>query len=519
MLPSRPSPGLSRLLFASAFFISTCGLVYELVAGALASYVLGDSITQFSLVIGVYLSAMGVGSYLSRFVDRGLVARFVEVEIAVALLGGFQSMLLFAAFAYTPAFRLALFGLVGVVGIGVGLELPLLMRVLEQQSPFKELVARILFLDYIGALFASVAFPMLLVPHLGLMRTSLAFGLVNGVVALVTTWLFEAPAPLLRRLRVMSVGALALLMAGFWGATALERSMEANLFADPVVYREQTAYQRIVVTNWDRDTRLFLDGALQFSSADEYRYHESLVHPALSSVAAPRAVLVMGGGDGMAVREILKHASVERVTLVDLDPAMTALFRDRPEFAALNHESLSDPRVTVVNADAFHWLDEAARGVQVEGLPEDGLFDAVIVDFPDPNNFGLGKLYTTHFYRLLQGRLAPGAAVALQATSPLYSVEAYWCIVRTLEHSGFLTRPYHAFIPAFGEWGFVLASMAPLPAFRALPDGLRFLDEDSLPTLFHFPRDMDRRDGPINRLDNQALVMLYDKDWQELSHR
>ena len=513
MIASRPSPGLSRLLFASAFFIATCGLIYELVAGAMASYLLGDSVAQFSLVIGVYLSSMGVGSWLSRFVERGLVARFVEVELAVALLGGFESTILFAAFAYTPLFRVALYGMVALVGIGVGLELPLLIRILEQNTSLKELVARILFLDYIGALVASVAFPMLLVPRLGLLRTSLFFGLVNAGVALWTTALFEGPGPVRTRLRALCVLALVGLGAGFVVADRVETGLERNLFADPIVLRVQTPYQRIVLTHWDHDTRLFLDGALQFSTVDEYRYHEALVHPPMTAVASPRRVLVLGGGDGLAVREILRHPQVEAITLVDLDPTMTDLFRDREELAALNDQSLRDPRVHVVNADAFAWLQRA----EAEGGP--GQFDVVVIDFPDPNNYGLGKLYTNHFYRLLRRHLAPDAALSMQATSPLYSPQAYWCIVRTIEHEGFLVRPYHAFVPAFGEWGFVLASLSELPPFRALPEGLRFLDAGMLAGLFHFPKDMDRREGPINRLDNQALVRLYDEDWREIRAR
>ena len=505
-------PALARALFASAFFIATSGLIYELVAGAMASYLLGSSVTQFSLVIGLYLSAMGVGSYLSRFVERGLLARFVEIEIAVAILGGFQATAMFAAFTYTGAFTLVLFGGIGLVGIGVGLELPLLMRILERHTSFKELVARVLFLDYIGALVASVAFPLVLLPRLGLLRTSMVFGIVNAGVALWATFVFEAAPAVRWRLRGMAGAAIAALVVGLVGAHALEEGIEADLFADSVIFREITPYQHIVVTRWDNDTRLFLDGNLQFSSVDEYRYHESLVHPAMASVAAPRRVLVLGGGDGLAVREVLRHDSVSEVLLIDLDAAMTGLFTDREALAALNGESLRDPRVTVLNRDAFGWLEEqAAAGAEP--------YDVVIVDFPDPNNYALGKLYTNHFYRLLRGVLAPGAAVAVQATSPLYAPEAYWCIIRTMEHEGLMVRPYHAFIPSFGEWGFALAGLGSAPVPGPLPEGLRFLDEPTLAGLFHFPVDMARRDGPINRLDNQALVRLYEEDWREIQRR
>lgn len=500
----RRTADLPTVLFLSAFFIATCGLVYELVAGALASYLLGDSITWFSLVIGAYLSAMGVGSWLSRFVDGNLVARFVEVELAVALLGGFSAPLLFAGFTYTPAFRGVLFVLVGLVGAGVGLELPLLIRILERHTTLKELVARVFFLDYIGALAASLLFPLFLVPHVGLLRTSLLLGLVNAGVALWTTFLLDAPGAVRVRLQVLAGLTLTLLCLGLGFARAAEIRMEADLFADPVVLGLQTPYQRIVVTREGPDTRLFIDGALQFSSVDEYRYHEALVHPALAAVAAPRRVLVLGGGDGLAVREVLKWAP-ERVVLVDLDPAMTGLFRDRPELAALNAGALADPRVEVVNADAFGWVRETAER-----------FDVAVVDFPDPNSFALGKLYTRQFYRALAGRLGPDAVFSVQATSPMYSPSAYGCIVETLADAGLTVRPYHTWVPAFGDWGFVLASARPVPAFAPLPAGLRSLDVRALERLFEFPPDLAPKAAPVNRLDNQALVRLYEEDWREL---
>lgn len=495
-----------RVLFLSTFLIATCGLVYELVAGALASYLLGDSVFQFSTVIGAYLTAMGVGSWLSRYIDTHLVRRFVEVEIAVALLGGFEAPLLYAGFTYTPAFRAVLYVVVFMVGVGVGLELPLLMRILEHRTSMKELVARVMALDYIGALAASLLFPLFLVPTLGLLRTSLALGLVNAGVALWTTFLFDAPPPVLTRLRIYAVGAILALGVGLGLAETAERRMEADLFADPVVLSVQTPYQRLVVTHSAGDTRLFIDGALQFSSVDEYRYHEALVHPAMLAVADPRRVLVLGGGDGLAVREALRHPEVTSITLVDLDPEMTRLFRDRGDLAALNDHSLADPRVTIVNRDAFLWVREHA------GDP----FDVVVIDLPDPNNFGLGKLYTAQFYRLLGRVLAPGAAIGVQATSPLFSPSAFGCIVETLRYAGFEVRPYHAYVPAFGEWGFVLAGRTPLPDFRPLPAGLRFLDPATLTNLFQFPADLAPRSEVVNRLDNQLLVRLYEEDWRSM---
>ena len=436
------------LLFLNVLVIATCGLVYELLAGTLASYVLGDSVTQFSLIIGVYLSALGVGAWLSRFVDRGLARCFVEVEIGVALLGGLSAPLLFFSFSRLGWFHIVLYGLVFAIGVLVGLELPLLMRILRTRLEFKDLVSRVLTFDYIGALVGSLLFPLFLVPRLGLVRTSLVFGILNAAVGLWSTWLLR---PLIEGrifgLRARSIVAIAILAAGLSQADRLTSLAEEELFADPIVYAQTTHYQRIVITRGRAGFQLFLNGNLQFSSADEYRYHEALVHPAMALAGEPRQVLVLGGGDGLAVREILKHPSVEHVTLVDLDPDMTRLSVRFPPLGELNRHSFSDPRLTVVNEDAMIWLDRP-RGEKP--------FDVAIVDFPDPSTFALGKLYTTRFYRLLRAALAPGATVAVQCTSPLFARQSYWCIVRTIEAAGFNVRPYHAAVPSFGVWGFAL---------------------------------------------------------------
>ena len=152
-------------MLASVFVIAACGLVYELAAAALASYLLGDSVLQFSTVIGTYLFAMGIGSYLSRFFERQLPAHFLRIELIVALVGGALPALLFIANAYTPgSFRFLLYTLVLLVGALVGLEIPQVMRILRRNVALKELVSQVLTFDYLGALAVSLAFPLVLVP-------------------------------------------------------------------------------------------------------------------------------------------------------------------------------------------------------------------------------------------------------------------------------------------------------------------------------------------------------------------
>lgn len=497
-----PGP-LSRALLASVFVIAACGLVYELVAGAAATYLLGDSVTQFSIVIGTYLAAMGVGSYLSRFIYQGLVARFFEIELAIALLGGVSATVMFVAFAHLgDGFRPVLYGFVVAIGVLVGIEIPLVMRILRDRLGFRELVATVLSFDYLGALAVSLAFPLVLAPKLGLIRTAFLFGLMNALVAAWALWLFRAQLQPFawRALQVSFV--VALLGAGLAGADRLTTLTEEQLYADRILHAQTTRYQRIVVTKWRNDVRLFLNGNLQFSSADEYRYHEALVHPGLAALPAARRVLVLGGGDGLAVREILRYPQIESVTLVDLDPEMTRLFAEAPLLRELNGGALASPKVTIVNADAFKWLEQSTDH-----------FDFVVADFPDPSNYSLGKLYTNAFYQMLERRLSARGIAAIQATSPLYARRSFWSIVATVEAAGLKATPYHALVPSFGEWGFVIASRgAYSPPGRYLPE-LRFLTADIEPTLFRFPKDMDRVPAEVNRLNNQVLVQYYEAEW------
>lgn len=498
------------LLFLNVIIIATCGLIYELLAATVSSYVLGDSVTQFSLIIGVYLSAMGVGSWLSRFIEKDLAERFVSVELAVALLGGFSAPLLFLTFANVSYFGVILYSLVFIIGALVGLEIPLLMRILKDELDFKDLVSRVLALDYAGALLAAVLFPIFLVPKLGLNRTSLFFGILNAIVAIWGTWLL---APLIKKnltfMRIQGFVLILLLVIAFIKADSLTTLAEENLFPDQIIYAKSSPYQRIVVTRGKTGHALFLNGNLQFNSFDEYRYHEALVHPAFAAFdGEAKRVLVLGGGDGLAVREILKYPSIESITLVDLDPMMTGLSNELPALAELNKNSMADPRVTVVNTDAFVWLDN-------NELP---LFDIAIVDFPDPNNFALGKLYTTRFYSMLREKLQPEAAIVIQSTSPIYARNSYWSIIRTIEATGFTVKPFQTTVPSFGVWGYALAKKHPFETPSEPKPGLelKFLNKESFASMFDFPLDMSlpSEDIEINRLDNQALVRYYEVEWR-----
>jgi len=487
--------------------IAACGLIYELIAGTLASYLLGDSVLQFSTIIGCYLFAMGIGSALSRYIDRGLAYRFVWIELLLGVVGGFSSALLFLAFAYTQGFQLLMYALVIVIGILVGLEIPLLMRIIRGRYDFRDVVAHVLTFDYLGALGASLLFPVLLVPYLGLVRSAMLFGIVNVAVALWGTFLFANQLAKAQALRILCCVVLCGLVIGMAQAKRITTAAEDNIYADDIIFARDTRYQHIVLTRFKDDIRLFLNSHLQFSSRDEYRYHEALIHPGLSAIPAPRRVLVLGGGDGLAVREILKYPQIESITLVDLDPEMTRLFSTHPMLTALNQKSFSASRVHIINADAFPWVDSDTES-----------FDFIVIDFPDPTNYSLGKLYTTTFYKAAARHLSAQGLMVVQSTSPMFARDSYWCIAETIKQAGLQTYPYHVYVPSFGEWGFVIAGHREYEPPTSLPAGLRFVDAKNLPALFQFPPDMAPLPMVPNRLNDQVLVRLYDQDWKDISH-
>jgi spermidine synthase len=500
---------LVPLLLLSVLVIATCGLVYELIAGTLASYLLGDSVTQFSTVIGCYLFAMGIGSWLTRYVTRNLLGFFITVEILVGLVGGCSAALLFVLFEHVYSFRLLLYFIVTMIGILVGFEIPLLLQILKDRFEFRDLVSRVFSFDYIGALFASILFPMVLVPYLGLVRSGFLFGIFNTLVAILVLYALKEEVPGSRLHKVSAVATLLVLLLGFVSSEKITSLSETTTYQGNIIYATSSPYQRIVLTNQAQDLRLYLNGNLQFSSADEYRYHEALVHPVMSALESPARVLIIGGGDGLALREVLKYPTVESVVMVDLDPAMTELFSSNEMLLALNQSSLLSPKLTIHNRDAFLWLKE------LQSKSDKPRFDAIIIDLPDPSNFSVGKLYTVTFFKLLHSVMDDRSIAVVQSTSPLVARRSFWCVNNTLEAAGFFTAPYHAYVPSFGEWGYVIASHQPYLRPGHYPDGLRYVSVETAGEMFHFPADMARVATKIQRLDNQALIHYFDDEWSK----
>lgn len=500
----------SALLLGSVFVVAAAGLVYELAAGAVSSYLLGDAITQFSIVIGVFLSSMGVGAWLAKFVERELLRVFVEVEVAVGLIGGVSSIAFFTLHAYAePVFTPLFYTGCALIGALVGVEIPLLVRILRETTGFRSAVSDVLALDYIGALAGALLFPLVALPFVGLVRASVVFGIMNLAVAAAGITLLSPPR---RGVTLRLVAASLALLVAFGASGRLVSFLEDRLYQDEVVFLEQSRHQRIVLTRWRDDVRLFLDGHLQFSSIDEARYHESLVHPAMAAAPRPRRVLILGGGDGLAAREVLEHESVERVVLVDLDPAVTRLASTRDVLVELNEGALSSPLVEVVNEDAFEYLER-----------DRSFHDVIIADLPDPSSPALARLYSRSFYALAARRLSEQGVFVTQATSPFFAPQAFWCIVRTIEEAEnenapglgpLVAHPYHVDVPSFGDWGFVLAARREIdPTELTIDVPTDFLDDDVLPALFAFGKDVDRVPVELNTLDDPILHRYHDRGW------
>ena len=505
-----PKHAQSALLFGT-LVIAVCGLVYELLAGTISSYLLGDSVYQFSIVIGVFMAAMGFGAYITRFIHGDLAGAFVTIQVLLGVIGGLSAPWLFFAFASQANYDVALFSVLIGAGTLVGIEIPLIVRLLKEQATLRVNLSNVLTLDYAGALLAALAFPLVLVPQLGLVRTSLLFGLANvlvGGLALYTLW------PWVRKKRLLGgmTGVLAVgLASGLFVAERFERFIDSKIHSGNIIYSHTSAYQRIVLTENGGIINLLLNGGLQFSSIDEHRYHEALVVPAMGLAERRSNILILGGGDGLALQRVLGYDEVKRVTLVDLDPAVTDLFTRNERLAALNDRAFHDPRVTVKNEDAGKFFETA-----------NDVFDVIIIDLPDPRDIHLSRLYTKGFYTVAARHLAAGGILVTQATSPQFAREAYWSIVETLEATGspyregqrLYSAPYHAYVPTFGDWGFVMASPRHIDTARlVVPDGFKFLSQSMVPSLFSFAPDTARVDVDVNTSQSHVLAQYYQEGW------
>ena len=496
-----------RFLLVSILIIAGCSLVYELLISSLSSYLLGSSVVHFSVTIGLFLFFMGIGSWLAKFVRHYLLDAFIFIEITLGVVGGFCSLLLYVAYTWTEFYYLVMFLVIAAISVLIGMEIPILTRVIERGRGLRHSVSDVLATDYVGALLASLLFPFVLLPYLGHLLTAFAIGALNLLVALMVLWRFRRRLIAGRAITVCSIVAVMLLAVGSFQANTFHSLADRALYEDPVIFSSQTRYQKIVVTERGDDVRLFLNGSLQFSSLDEYRYHEPLVHlPATHSIALERA-LVIGGGDGMAVRELLNYPSLSEIVLVDIDPEVTQIASTHTRLSALNAGALDDARVRVVNRDAWNWLGE-----------QGDLFDVIVIDLPDPDTAEIARLYSAEFYQKVARRLSVGGVVITQASSPWLARRTFWTVIHTLESVFDFARPVYSQVPSFGPWGFVMASDTPLEKRRPIPASARYLSDHDWQFLLSPPPDLPPIDADINRIGSLSILRDYQADYGGLQN-
>lgn len=507
----------SKIIYWSSGIVSICGIIFEVLFGALGSYILGDGVKQYTLTISLFLTGMGIGASLSEKFMKDLIIAFVWIEFGVAIIGGFSSFTMFGITAFAPAGTDALYIYIITLIIGAltGVELPILIRKANEIGvALNKSTARVLFSDYAGGLIGGLLFVFLLRPYFGMVKTAFLVGCINLTVAFIVLWLFRNEIRHFTVHAVIGVSIGILLLIGLFFGEAMAFSFEQKLYQDPIIYMEQSNYQKIILTKDGEDVRLYLDGSLQFSTTDEYRYHEVLVHPTMASAENPEKVLILGGGDGIAAKEVLKYDDVNQVTLVDLDPAVVELARSNRLLLEANEGSLNRDKVYVENKDAFQFLEN-----------NNEWYDVIIVDLPDPNNESLNKLYTREFYSLVRNHLNPGGAAMIQATSPVFATKVYWTISKTVAATGLFIENLHVGVPSFGNWGFVMASREPIDLGEIeISAPTEFLTDDMFPALTTFGKDEDKKiiedNGELlelkpNTLIDPHLIQIYEQAWKD----
>lgn len=493
------------VLFTAAMLVAVGGIVYELILGAAASYLIGDSILSFSLATGVTLFGMGIGSLLVNYIKLHPATSFAMNEVLLGLIGGNSVILLYLGFVFTQLHWLIFSVISLLIGILIGLEIPLLVKMFTAfgRKASVDLISKILAVDYFGALIASLLFPLFMLPYLGLMRSAYLIAALNVAVAILILRRMNAS----RWLYVTS-GIVAMILFGlFLGANEVERAVDTRAYRDPIIHHEQSPYQKIVMTKYGNDVRLFLNGNLQFSSLDEFRYHETLAAAALSSVENPKRVLIMGGGDGLLARDILKYSSVETIDIVDIDSRVTDLARCNRFLLSINQGSMNSPKVNVINQDAFLFSFATKER-----------YDAVLVDLVDPSNERLSKLYSRQFYQQVGNIIAPHGVMVTQATSSFFSPTAFHVIANTVKTAqpNRHTVAFSTNIPSFGEWGFV-ASLpnANSAARQPIPSEFQYQNSRLLTFIMkENPAAINDR-SPVSTLLSPEIVSAYNNDMRQ----
>lgn len=436
---------ISLVLKISLFATGCAGIVAEFVLSTLATYLIGNAVLQWSIVMSIMLFAMGFGSRLSRLFHNRLLDCFIIIEFSLSILCAVSVMLAYGLASSTKYIDIVIYTQAFVIGSFIGVEIPIVIRLNQTYEELRINISSVMEKDYYGALFGGLVFAFFALPKLGLTYTPIALGAINFLVACLLLWRFFS---LVERKKLISFACCCTLifLIIFWiFAEPVILYGEQRKYRDKIIYSAQTIYQKIVMTKWKDYYWLYINGQEQFSTFDEEKYHEPLVHPAMKLSHNVNNILILGGGDGLALREVLKYKQVKKITLVDIDPAMTELAKTHPVLLVINDGSMNNPKVDIINEDAVQFIEN-----------DSNLYGVIIIDLPDPDSIDLMHVYSVSFYRALHKHLIRGGVVVTQATSPYFSRQAFLCIIKTINEADFSTLPYHNQIPTMGEWGWVL---------------------------------------------------------------
>jgi len=448
---------IKKIIIFSVFLSSAAIIGYEILAASVLSNLLGSSVYYFSLIIGIFLAALGIGGWLSAKLKENIFEALVVVESVISLMGGLLSVFLFFTYVYCFSFFgnlqfsdiFAFLGTMGFVqilfsfaslffifcvGVLAGFELPLYIRILSEKEILKDAIGTAFFWDYIGALVISVSLPIFFFSNFGLIKTSFLLGLINLVAAIM---LF-ACSNIKNKKSIFFLGFIFVFIiniSGFLLADDIEIFLEKKQFGGrDVIYHASSPYQRLAfVEDKDKKISFYINGQRQFESGEwDAVYHESFIHPAMSIAKERSDILVLGGGDGLALREILKYSDVKKITLVDIDPLVIRAATELDFMRALNKNAFFDSRVSVIVGDAFKFAEQ---------LKEGSSYDVIFIDFPDPTDDGLSRLYSKEFYKMLTSAFRENTIAVIQSESYLGLIQKN--ILTTLEYIGIEALAYH----------------------------------------------------------------------------
>lgn len=457
------------------------------------------------------LFSMGLGARFTKSMEGNLLEKFIWIEIFLSILASFVSLIAYTVATYTLYTGFAIYSLSIVIGLLIGMEIPLVIRINDQFESLKINVSSMMENDYYGSLLGGMFFAFIGLPFLGLTYTPFVLGFVNysvAIILLAVLWK-DLDNQIRWRLGMANSFVLILLLAGMLNANNVIAHGEEMRYKDRVIYSKQTKYQKLVITQSNSDFWLFINGNQQLSTVDEIMYHEPLVHPLLKLYPDPQDILILGGGDGCAAREILKYDGVKNITLVDLDLEMTRIATEHPVLSEINQHAMEHEKVEIINQDGYTFLEN-----------EDGYYDIIIIDLPDPKSIELGRLYSYEFYKLCYKSLRPNGLIVTQAGSPYFATRAYKCIDKTISEAGFATVPIHNQVITLGEWGWILgAKSLSKPQFKKALIQLDFQDiptkwinKDAMTLMTSFGKDftMGSSDSiEINTIHNPVLFNYY----------